>query len=142
MPRRPIPWSPVSLPAVASLLAAALSGSLALAEAPKPTARSFEIRRATGPVEIDGVLDEAAWSDALTFDVPYEWSPGDNVEPPRQPTGDRRHSPDSHRSHVLSEAGLRLDALGQSKSATRLLPRRLASASALPAASLKSSTLG
>lgn len=44
--------------------------------------RRFEIRRATSAIQVDGVLDEAAWSDALTYDLPFEWSPGDNVPPP------------------------------------------------------------
>ena len=45
-------------------------------------ARHFEIRRAAGPIKIDGVLDEPAWAEALAFELPYEWSPGDNVTPP------------------------------------------------------------
>ncbi|HSN86160.1 MAG TPA: DUF5916 domain-containing protein, partial [Thermoanaerobaculia bacterium] len=44
--------------------------------------RRFEIRRASSAIQVDGVLDEAAWSDALTYDLPYEWFPGDNVPPP------------------------------------------------------------
>ena len=46
------------------------------------SARHFEIRRASSAIQVDGVLDEAAWGDALTFDLPYEWSPGDNAPPP------------------------------------------------------------
>src|SRR5688500_7039939 len=48
------------------------------------TARRFEIRRATSPIRVDGVLDEAAWQEDLTYDLPYEWSPGDNVPAPVQ----------------------------------------------------------
>ena len=44
--------------------------------------RQLEIHRATSPIQIDGRLDEPAWSSALTFDVPYEWQPGDNSVPP------------------------------------------------------------
>jgi len=47
-----------------------------------PSARHFDIRRATSAVRVDGVLDEAAWRDALTYDLPYEWQPGDNTPPP------------------------------------------------------------
>ena len=47
-----------------------------------PAARRFEVRRATSPIRVDGVLDEQAWADALVFDLPYEWSPGDNTPPP------------------------------------------------------------
>ncbi|MDX1997076.1 MAG: DUF5916 domain-containing protein [Thermoanaerobaculia bacterium] len=45
-------------------------------------ARDFAISRTTGPVTVDGAVDEAAWASALTFDVPYEWNPGDNVPAP------------------------------------------------------------
>jgi hypothetical protein len=51
-------------------------------EAGKTDLRRYEVRRAASKVEVDGRLDEAAWSSALVFDVPYEWQPGDNVEPP------------------------------------------------------------
>lgn len=44
--------------------------------------RRFEVRRATSAVTVDGVLDEQAWRDALAYDLPYEWMPGDNVPPP------------------------------------------------------------
>src|SRR4051794_36712236 len=50
--------------------------------APKLGPRHFEVRRATSEVRIDGVLDEPAWADALTYDISYEWQPGDNVAPP------------------------------------------------------------
>jgi hypothetical protein len=40
------------------------------------------VSRVTSEIRVDGVLDEPAWRDALTFDLPYEWSPGDNVPPP------------------------------------------------------------
>jgi hypothetical protein len=67
-----------SLALLALLLPAAV-----LAQVPAPQApRHFDIRRATGPIQIDGQLDEPAWGEALTFDVPYEWQPGDNVTPP------------------------------------------------------------
>lgn len=44
--------------------------------------RQYEIRRATSAVEVDGVLDERAWQDALVLELSYEWSPGDNIPPP------------------------------------------------------------
>jgi hypothetical protein len=46
------------------------------------SARHFDIHRASSAIQVDGVLDEAAWRDALTFDLPYEWQPGDNTPPP------------------------------------------------------------
>lgn len=33
-------------------------------------------------INVDGVLDEAAWQDALVIDLRYETSPGENVAPP------------------------------------------------------------
>lgn len=44
--------------------------------------RRYEVQRAASKIEVDGRLDEPAWSSALVFDVPYEWQPGDNTEPP------------------------------------------------------------
>jgi hypothetical protein len=46
------------------------------------SARNFDIHRATSKIHVDGVLDEQAWRDALTYDLPYEWQPGDNTPPP------------------------------------------------------------
>lgn len=48
---------------------------------PALAARHFEITRASGAIEIDGLLDEPAWAQALRFDLPYEWAPGDNIAP-------------------------------------------------------------
>lgn len=48
----------------------------------QPTARHFDVTKATGPITIDGRLDEAAWQGALEFDIPYEWNPGDNAPAP------------------------------------------------------------
>jgi len=47
-----------------------------------PPAASFTISAASGPIDIDGRLDEAAWQDATRIPLPYEWFPGDNVPPP------------------------------------------------------------
>jgi hypothetical protein len=52
------------------------------AAAPAPDRRQFEVTRATSPIKVDGVLDDAAWESALVVDLPYEWFPGDNVAPP------------------------------------------------------------
>jgi hypothetical protein len=45
-------------------------------------ARRFDVRPAAGEIRIDGLLDDAGWQGAATWDLPYEWSPGDNVPPP------------------------------------------------------------
>jgi hypothetical protein len=76
--------------ALALLLTTAGLPALARQEAtPEPSTaspaeppRTFQVSRATSEIRIDGTLDEPAWGDALTFDLPYEWSPGDNIEPP------------------------------------------------------------
>jgi hypothetical protein len=49
----------------------------AAAAEPLPT-----VSRATSEIRIDGVLDEPAWETALMLPLPYEWFPGDGVEPP------------------------------------------------------------
>jgi Domain of unknown function (DUF5916)/Carbohydrate family 9 binding domain-like len=68
-----------------------LTGSAALAAqtppAEKPVSKqrqasTFEIREATGPIHVDGSLDEDAWKNATTIPLAYEWHPGDNVAPP------------------------------------------------------------
>jgi hypothetical protein len=64
------------------LLALFLSFKAEAETAPPPPTRHFEIGRATSAIRADGVLDEAAWAGALTFDLPYEWSPGENVHAP------------------------------------------------------------
>jgi hypothetical protein len=63
-------------------LALACLFSLAAEAREMPSTRYFEVRRAASAVKADGVLDEAAWASALRFDLPYEWSPGDNVGAP------------------------------------------------------------
>ncbi|MDA8016545.1 MAG: carbohydrate binding family 9 domain-containing protein [Thermoanaerobaculia bacterium] len=48
------------------------------AESPEP----LPISRASSSIEVDGVLDEPAWANALKMTIGYEWFPGDNAEPP------------------------------------------------------------
>ncbi len=42
----------------------------------------YTIVRASSPITIDAVLDEAAWAGASVLPIPYEWLPGDNVPAP------------------------------------------------------------
>jgi len=44
-----------------------------------PPRGQYSVTRATSEVSVDGVLDEAAWSDALAIEIPFEWWPGDNI---------------------------------------------------------------
>jgi len=41
-----------------------------------------EVRRATGPIRVDAVLDEEAWAQATPIAVAWEWFPGDNSAAP------------------------------------------------------------
>ncbi|HEX5387322.1 MAG TPA: DUF5916 domain-containing protein [Gemmatimonadales bacterium] len=68
--------------------AAAQAAPSAQPDAPPPTpsrlpaAASYHITAATGPIAVDGRMDEAAWRDATLIPIQYEWFPGDNVAPP------------------------------------------------------------
>jgi hypothetical protein len=46
------------------------------------SARRYTVRPATSLIKIDGILDEQAWADAASGDLPFEWLPGDNVPAP------------------------------------------------------------
>ena len=61
------------------------AGAVAAQSAPAAKARqaaTFEIHEATGPIKVDGSLDEEAWKTAASIPLVYEWHPGDNVAPP------------------------------------------------------------
>jgi len=47
-----------------------------------PEALRFSVARGSGPIEVDGVLDEPAWRDATAVPLPFEWFPGDNEPAP------------------------------------------------------------
>ena len=47
-----------------------------------PQAATLSVTRTTEPIEVDGLLDEPAWSRAEPIALSYEWFPGDGVEPP------------------------------------------------------------
>lgn len=49
--------------------------------------RRYSALRTTAPVQVDGVLDEAAWAGAPTFELAYETRPGENVPPPVRSEG-------------------------------------------------------
>ena len=53
--------------------------------APPPPA--VVLPRISGPVTVDGHLEEAVWNEAVTVERFYEISPGDNAEPPVETTG-------------------------------------------------------
>src|SRR5215510_1990498 len=45
------------------------------------TVPPLQISRATGPIEVDGDLSDAAWKDAAVVDQWWETNPGDNIVP-------------------------------------------------------------
>ncbi len=77
-----IPLLPAAAQTQAAPQAAPREAGPAPAETRKLSARNFAVLRATSAIQVDGALDEQAWTDALVFDLPYEWAPGENVPPP------------------------------------------------------------
>jgi hypothetical protein len=89
-----------------------------------PHAATFTATPATGSITIDGVMNEAAWDDAVSVPVAYEWFPGENVTPPVETVcrltydpshfyfGCRAHDPDPSaiRAHLADRDHSRTDA--------------------------------
>lgn len=68
---------------VTAALAAAILAPAAPAQAPPSGTRPMlTIHRASGPIEIDGRFDEAAWADAARSDAFTEARPNEGVAPP------------------------------------------------------------
>jgi Domain of unknown function (DUF5916)/Carbohydrate family 9 binding domain-like len=79
----PVAVRPFALPlALALAFPLAAAAQTAAAKPPLQPPRQLQVERATSAIAVDGVLDEQAWQDALTFDLNFEWSPGENVPPP------------------------------------------------------------
>ncbi len=71
------------VPTVVALTCSLVPGTnLAAQNEGRPVGRTFQIRPAPGPIELDGVLDEQAWTDAEAIPLLWEWFPGDNTPPP------------------------------------------------------------
>ena len=64
------------------LLAAACLGVPGAAAADAPPAPAYRVPRATAPVKVDGVLDDAAWAAALLLELGNEFRPDENVPAP------------------------------------------------------------
>lgn len=62
-----------------SLTLTGASGAHALGNGSEET--PYEIPEVTSGVRVDGVLDEEVWRDALSLELGYETSPGENIEP-------------------------------------------------------------
>lgn len=69
------------LPAASAAALPGVQDKPAPAAAPPASAR-FDVVRASGPIRIDGLLDEESWSAAPKIPVPFEWQPGDNIPAP------------------------------------------------------------
>lgn len=59
---------------------------LAVATGPAGAASSGDLPHTTGTIVVDGVIDEAAWSEALRVDVDIETRPGENTPAPVKTT--------------------------------------------------------
>ncbi len=70
----------VSRPAVVATLAAFALGRLAAGAPPPPARVVHEVRRASGPIRVDGVIDEKTWAEAVPVIAHIETYPGDNLE--------------------------------------------------------------
>lgn len=68
--------------AVLACLALALPARAALTSEP-----GHAIARTSGPIQVDGRLDEPAWQQALRLEAWYETNPGDNTPPPVKNVG-------------------------------------------------------
>ena len=42
----------------------------------------YQVTAASSKIKIDGLLNEEAWQTAAVIPLLYEWTPGDNIEPP------------------------------------------------------------
>jgi len=77
----------IGLAVIGLLSTAAAVAAQAPAVVEKPAAKqrqasTFEIHEASGPIKVDGNLDEEAWKTAASIPLAYEWHPGDNVPAP------------------------------------------------------------
>ncbi len=78
---------PLSVFLLSFLLAAPALSGRAAAQADGPgrstlSAPPIALPRSTGPIQVDGVLDEPAWREAVRVLLPFEWFPGDNTPAP------------------------------------------------------------
>ena len=89
-----------------TLLALALALACALPAAAAEEAGTqlpvHDIPRIGGDITIDGVLDDAAWSQAQVVDIAFEVSPGDNIPAPQKTTVRVGH--DEHALYVAFHA--------------------------------------
>jgi hypothetical protein len=85
--QQPVPVAPAPLPQAAgrsSVLPAEPlgTGPDVLPAGGTRATTSYTVGRASGYVQVDGVLSDAGWADATLIELAYEYLPGDNAEPP------------------------------------------------------------
>ena len=80
-PPRP-PAGSLPVPFLLAVLVLAASGSQDQPKPDRAPGARFDILKASVPIKIDGVLDEAAWAEAPAIPLPFEWAPGDNIPAP------------------------------------------------------------
>jgi hypothetical protein len=86
---------PLSSLILCLILAIAAAAAQAQADFPNASSARFDVARASGPIKVDGVLDEGAWAAAPVIPLSFEWQPGDNIPAPVKTeclvTYDQRH---------------------------------------------------
>lgn len=65
--------------AVEEVAATTTEGAAAAVTAGEPS--TWQIRRSTGEIKIDGLVDDAGWNGAASIPLRFETRPGENVEP-------------------------------------------------------------
>jgi hypothetical protein len=78
--RHPARWHGRRLLALVALAAASGPVRPAWAAAAAPPRATYEVNRASGPIRVDGVLDEPAWRAAVPILAHIETYPGENLE--------------------------------------------------------------
>ena len=69
-------------------LAAILMGNITFAQETKnqlsgtPDHPSYQVKKASSAIKVDGILDEPAWNDATVMKILFEYMPGDNIPAP------------------------------------------------------------
>lgn len=61
---------------------ASQAGNQSAASATASGAAIFQVSPAVSRIKVDGLLNEEAWQSAAVIPLIYEWTPGDNIEPP------------------------------------------------------------
>lgn len=74
------------LPGILAIIFYGLTVQVSAKKKPKkgkyPPAKQYNVTEAASKIEIDGIADEVAWQRAVKIDLPYEWTPGDNIPAP------------------------------------------------------------